>query len=156
MVAGINLPQYLRLCGHTCGKRSLKNCRKLLASRHVPLLATAVVQVKDASGRWQLCRALLDSVSQTNFVSIELIKRLGVKTFKKYIPAGGIAQALTELNKPTTLYISSRVTRYHKSLEFLVLDKITSELPTTRINNGTWNIQKMLSLADPDLNVPTW
>lgn len=118
------------------------------------LLATAIVQVKDASGRWQLCRALLSSASRTNFVSFKLIERLRAKTFKKHIPIGGIAQALTEVNKAIILEISSRVTRYNKTLEFLILNNITSELPTAKINNETWNIPKELSLSDPDFNVP--
>lgn len=43
------------------------------------LLATAQVKIKNNFEKWQVCRALLDSTSQSNFITAELQKRLHSK-----------------------------------------------------------------------------
>jgi hypothetical protein len=61
------------------------------------LLSTAVVQARDRSGKMVSCRVLLDSGSQTNFVTEDLVQRLGLKRESNHIPISGInnARAIT-------------------------------------------------------------
>ncbi|KAG8172771.1 hypothetical protein JTE90_023496 [Oedothorax gibbosus] len=47
-------------------------------TRLITLMPTAVIQVLDGYGQRQPCRALLDSASQTSFVSERCVQRLGL------------------------------------------------------------------------------
>ncbi|XP_062713925.1 uncharacterized protein LOC134290748 [Aedes albopictus] len=60
-------------------------------------LSTALVRVQDADGIGHFARALLDSGSQSNFVSEFLCQRLGLKRNRINLPVSGIGQA-TDLN----------------------------------------------------------
>lgn len=45
----------------------------------IVLMSTATVRVKNVDGNWITMRALLDSASQSNFITSEACKTLGVK-----------------------------------------------------------------------------
>ncbi|XP_065094964.1 uncharacterized protein LOC135716044 [Ochlerotatus camptorhynchus] len=57
-------------------------------------LSTAMVRVQDADGIGHYARALLDSGSQSNFVSESLCQKLGLKRTFINLPVSGIGQAM--------------------------------------------------------------
>lgn len=59
------------------------------------LLSTAVVEVKDSWGSYQQVRILLDSGSQSNFISSKCCKRLGLKCFPSSMEISGIGNTST-------------------------------------------------------------
>jgi len=56
------------------------------------LLSTAIVLVRDHNGHYQECRALLDSASQSHFMTKKLCQRLQLSIFKTNHLINGIDQ----------------------------------------------------------------
>lgn len=117
------------------------------------LLSTAIINVFDINHRPVQCRVLLDSGSQSNFVTHDLVKKLRLPTRSIEIPVHGINQISTNITKKTQITLTSVTNNYYKStLSFLVLDKITNHTPQFPINIDHLNIPKNIVLADPKFN----
>ena len=119
------------------------------------LLSTAVVLLKSANHKYIECRALLDSGSQSNFISSNLAKKLGIHCQSVNIPVSGINNTKSEITEKIVTILKSRVTNYNKSLEFLVIPAITNNLPAQFVDISLWNIPKQYKLADPGFNYPS-
>lgn len=117
------------------------------------LLATAIVIVEDNSGHRYPARALLDSGSESNFVTERLSQRLKTTRSKVDIKIHGIGQAVTSVKQRIEATIRSRVTDFSQRVSFLVLPKVTVNLPTSSINIAKWNLPDGIELADPSFNV---
>lgn len=50
--------------------------------------------------------------------------------------------------------IQSRITKYKRSIDCMVIEKITQNLPSDRINSVNIQIPNGISLADPQFNKP--
>ncbi|XP_066141168.1 uncharacterized protein [Euwallacea fornicatus] len=119
------------------------------------LLSTAVV---DAYGKHKTripCRVLLDSASQSNFVSTAMIKQLQLTPSKVDIPVLGINQIQTRISHATDISVASRTTAFKTKLSFLVVPKITEVAPQSYFDKLKLNIPDELVLADPEFNVPS-
>ena len=119
------------------------------------LLSTAIVLLKSSTNKYVECRALLDSGSQSNFVTINLAKRLGVASEQVNVPVSGINSAKSVVTHKIVTTMKSRLNNYNKSLEFLVIPSITNNLPAQHIDISLWNIPKHCTLADPGFNCPS-
>ncbi|XP_058816019.1 uncharacterized protein LOC131679327 [Topomyia yanbarensis] len=113
------------------------------------LLATAVVVIEDDDGNRFPARALLDSGSESNFVTERLSQRMKVTRNQVDISVVGIGQAATKVKHRIQAVLRSRVSQYSRELSFLVLPKVTVNLPTTTINTDKWAIPDNIQLADP-------
>lgn len=60
------------------------------SSNSVVLMATLVVKVLDSHGQFQPCRVFLDSGSEANFVSENMVSRLGLKREQSCVKVTGI------------------------------------------------------------------
>ena len=116
------------------------------------MLATAVVFIKDFGGTNHECRALLDIGSTENFICEGLVQRLKLKRQTISLPIGGINDTSSRIKASVNSGMSSLDMKFEKSLKFLVVPKITGNLPYTNINVVKWNIPKELQLADPSFN----
>ncbi|XP_058817763.1 uncharacterized protein LOC131681072 [Topomyia yanbarensis] len=74
---------------------NISTCNAAHGSSSQVLLATAVVMVEDDEGNQYPARALLDSGSESNFITERLCKRLKVTRDKVDISVFGIGQAAT-------------------------------------------------------------
>ncbi|XP_049279325.1 uncharacterized protein LOC125761836 [Anopheles funestus] len=83
----------------TCSSNLVQSCKTVL-------LQTALVQVFDYKNQPHLCRVLLDSGSQVNFVSEELSNRLGVRTTPANVPISGINALRTLAREKQTNHAS--------------------------------------------------
>lgn len=121
------------------------------------LLATAVVLVTDDRGRAKPLRCLLDSASETNFITTDGCRQVGIKcdmagdrpTVKGI---GGVSQTV----KGSASFSFS--SRYDSSIKYditaLVLDRITDNLPSSSVKISALPHVNNLPLADDSFAVP--
>lgn len=113
------------------------------------ILATAVVRVRSRSGEYILARALLDSCSQTNFITGELSQRLQLEKEKINLGISGVDEISSSSNCRVQATVKSRVNDYEFSSNFYVLRKISGYQPDGIIATTGWNIPGNLEFADP-------
>lgn len=100
----------------------------------IVLLATAVITLVDDNGVEHIGRALLDSGSECCFITERLSNGITAQRKRIYLPITGIGQASTQAKQKFTSTIRSRVGEYSTNVEFLVLPKVTIDLPATSID----------------------
>ncbi|XP_055614858.1 uncharacterized protein LOC129761170 [Toxorhynchites rutilus septentrionalis] len=113
------------------------------------LLATAVVLVEDDHGLAYPARALLDSGSECNFMSESFSQFLRIKRNRAEVAVSGVGQVNTRVRHTVNAMVRSRVGGYKCVLEFLLLPKITGNLPSISIDTTKWKIPQGVKLADP-------
>ncbi|XP_058827982.1 uncharacterized protein LOC131687905 [Topomyia yanbarensis] len=113
------------------------------------LLATAVVLIEDEEGNRLPARALLDSGSESNFITERLSQRLKIFRDRVDISVLGIGQTGTKVKHRLRAVIRSRISSFSRELGLLVLPKATVNLPTSTLNTDRWIIPDGIQLADP-------
>ncbi|XP_058826484.1 uncharacterized protein LOC131686241 [Topomyia yanbarensis] len=113
------------------------------------LLATAVVIIEDDGGARYPARALFDSGSECNFISERLCQRLNVSREKVDISVLGVGHASTQVNQQFQATIKSRISSFSRKMSFLVLPRVTVNLPTVTVQISGWEIPDGIDLADP-------
>lgn len=125
------------------------SCASSGQKRKSVLLATAVVTLIDDNGTEHFARALLDSGSECCFMVESLAQQIKAKRTKIQVPITGIGQSSTYARHKLQSTIRSRVSGYSTAVEFLVLPKVTVNLPSTSIDVSSWEIPDGIQLADP-------
>lgn len=118
------------------------------------LLSTANVFINDANGKPVLCRALLDSGSQSNYMTYNLLKKLNLEKSKVNILASGISKNSIHIEHSSRAKVFSTYNNFQIETNFLILNKITGNLPNTSFNKEFLNIPNNIHLADSNFNVP--
>ncbi|XP_055543304.1 uncharacterized protein LOC129728864 [Wyeomyia smithii] len=113
------------------------------------LLATAVVLVEDDQGFRFPARALLDSGSECNFMTVGLAQKMKLKCRRFDVAVCGIGESTSRVKQTTNTTIKSRVSEFSRRMEFLLLPKVTANLPTTNVNLAGWKIPTGVELANP-------
>lgn len=113
------------------------------------LLCTAKLVIQDARGQLIPVRALMDSASQSNFISEALAQQLGLNRLSTSHSVGGLNGSSSNIRQKITAKVASKCTKYQTFSEFLIVPKITSNLPATDINISDWNLPNNIQLADP-------
>lgn len=116
-------------------------------------LSTALVRVQDADGIGHFARALLDSGSQSNFVSESMCQKLGLKRSRINLPVSGIGQATVSVRYCVQISLASRFGSFVQDIDCLVLPKLTVNLPSRHVDISKWNIPRHVPLADPKFNI---
>jgi hypothetical protein len=117
------------------------------------LLSTAVILVRDNTGQYQSCRALIDVGSQSNFVTVETCKRLRVNSKETNIRVTGIGNANGSIvNKIASLQVKSFHNAFGANLNCLVVPIITHSVPAESINASLLQIPNNIKLADPQFH----
>lgn len=124
------------------------------SSKSFVLLSTAIGNAYDKDKNVVPCRVLLDSASQSNFVSTNMVSKLKLKTSKIDIPVNGINQIETKITRRVNISFSSQHTGYKNNLNFLELSKITECSPQSYLDISIFNIPHKLPLADSTFNIP--
>lgn len=119
------------------------------------LLSTAIVTVRDTHGNPHPCRILLDSGSQSNFITAKMADQLQLKTSTSNIPIVGIGQYQSNITKSVECTIHSRHNSYKATIKCLILPSITHKLPTLPIDIRDWKIPNNITLADPSFFEPS-
>ncbi|XP_055605904.1 uncharacterized protein LOC129754066 [Uranotaenia lowii] len=113
------------------------------------LLATAIVNLIDDNGTIHTARALLDSGSECCFITESLSQRMKSSRVKINLPISGIGQSLSHARHKIQTTLQSRVSNFSTTLEFIVLSKATTNLPTSCFDVSDWKIPSDINLADP-------
>lgn len=119
------------------------------------LLSTAVILIRDSNGKYRKCRALLDSASQSHFMTNNLCQQLQLKMYKIDHLINGIGQTNVFVNHKTTAIIRSRYNDYQAELPCFVVDSISGMLPSDKLDTRQIIIPKHVLLADPEYNIPS-
>jgi hypothetical protein len=80
---------------------------KCQASNHI-LLVTAIVEVRDKTGQYLPCRALLDSGSQSHFITERCLQRLRLPKTQTHTSIQGISNVNTATRHSVSLQMRSR------------------------------------------------
>lgn len=120
------------------------------------ILATAKVLVVGRNGKDQLIRCLLDPGSQKHYVTAKCCKTLGLNVSRGSIASvKGIGGATQPVRGNVNVSFRSRFeTGALYAIEALVLDEITSELPTCRIDVSSMDSFDDVPLADDTWGIP--
>jgi hypothetical protein len=118
------------------------------------ILSTALVQVQDKAGNFTQLRALLDSGSQSNFITESALKMLNLPSYNTNITLSGVNNSHSKVNKGTTLIFKSNFNKFQASVKCLVLPKITQNIPASPLVYDTFKIPSNIKLADPTFNKP--
>jgi len=110
------------------------------------MLATAVVYITDTNGREHECVVLLDGSSQSNFMTTSLCQRLNLTTIRVNIPIIGINQSKTNTVESVVMVIKFKHNSYKATLSFLLLPKITDDLPFESMNPDLLDLPKGITL----------
>ncbi|KAJ8957149.1 hypothetical protein NQ317_006402 [Molorchus minor] len=113
------------------------------------LLSTAIIYVLDSQGNLIKCRALLDNGSQSNFMTRNFFNKLNVKSSKLNISVSGINQMSSPISDKVHCVIKSTHNNFTIDLSFLIIDRITENIPQISIDYNSLEIPSELSLADP-------
>lgn len=118
------------------------------------LLSTAIINIRGKSNEIFCARALLDSGSQSNFITHELAQKLQLARKKVNFAITGIDGATNHAHFSVKTAVQSRTTAYTETLEFLILPKITPNLPVKKIKLANSGIPSYVELADPSYTKP--
>lgn len=113
------------------------------------LLATAIIKVMGNDRTWYTCRALLDSGSQSNFITEETMRKLRLPRKRVNLPITGVTESKHNAEYELTIVLRSCVNSFSISRQALVLPKITGCLPTTTNSSIQLSIPDNITLADP-------
>ncbi|XP_076247806.1 uncharacterized protein LOC143187478 [Calliopsis andreniformis] len=116
------------------------------------VLSTAVIYIEDRQGQRTQCRALLDSGSQSNFITYKLCKRLGIKFEPTEVQVSGLGGRPNAIRDRVHVKIGSKVNNFRANISCLAIDTITQDMPNIVLNRSTTCIPSHIVLADPDFD----
>lgn len=116
------------------------------------ILMTALVYIYGRNDQPQLARALLDSGSEINFMTSTFADKLGLEQENHSQSIIGVQGQKSSSKGRIKAYIRSRNKDYGRVLQFLVVDKITKNVPSKSFSVKEWGIPSSVSLADPSFN----
>jgi len=123
-------------------------------SRNQILLATSIVELRNKSGQYVPCRTLLDSASQLHFITERCVQRLRFSKTQTRSSIQGINNSSVVANHCVSLYMRSRHTHWHDSLNCAILSDITGTTPGTKLDTSSWRIPTVIKLANENFNTP--
>lgn len=132
------------------------NCAVAQTKTSVVLLSTAQVEVKDRQGRTHTARFLLDSGSESHFITSKLSKKLALpfeRVRSSVIGLGGKSSSV--LGKTHLTFTSKFDSKTSFSIEPLIIDKIIDKLPSAEIDVSELSYLKSLMLADEVFSHPS-
>ena len=122
-------------------------------SRNHVLLATAIVEVRNKSGQYVPCRALLDSGSQSYFITERCVQCLRLARTQTHTAIQGMSNVNTATHHSVSIHLRSRHTDGTLHLT-AVLPNITGMTPVTKQDISSWKIPKDIKLADEQFHQP--
>lgn len=141
--------------------RTIQTCTELQCLNAVAnfqtLLPTALAFVRDISGKLQIARVLIDSASTSSFVSQRFISRLGLRKTHCNRLLTGIGNTPAGSSKGIVSFsLHSRFNPEEQiEIHALVLEKVTSLIPSENVLIDCLDDLARLKLADPSFNTPS-
>ncbi|GFW34112.1 DUF1758 domain-containing protein [Trichonephila clavipes] len=122
----------------------------------VSFLPTAKVLLYNNEGGSFLFRALLDSGSESSFISENAINILGLKRCNDRLSLRGISGIQAGTTRGSVgLKIGSRFCKDQLTIKVYILNKVTSQIPVERVNIKELDYLEGIPLADEDFSKPS-
>ncbi|XP_062539284.1 uncharacterized protein LOC134207594 [Armigeres subalbatus] len=115
-------------------------------------LMTVIVNLVDAFGQEHPARALLDSASQPNLITERMAQLLRIRRNRVNITIMGAGQLSKPVRESVRTQVRSRTTDFCCDVSFLVMSKVTANLPAQDVSRMGWKLPKDITLADPTFN----
>ncbi|XP_055614812.1 uncharacterized protein LOC129761130 [Toxorhynchites rutilus septentrionalis] len=115
-------------------------------------LMTVIVNIVDAFGQMHPARALLDSASQPNLITERLAQLLRVKRDRVNVTIMGAGQLSKPVSESIFTQVKSRSSDFCCDVSFLVMNKVTANLPAQDVSRIGWRIPKEITLAYPEFH----
>ena len=119
------------------------------------LLGTATMVILDHQQGEHKCRVLLDSCSQSHFITEKLANKLQLRRMKIDLSFSGLGQLATKSQYYVKATIRSEKTGFITEETFVTLPTITGTLPSHQINRNALHIPKNICLADSEFHKPS-
>ncbi|XP_049287565.1 uncharacterized protein LOC125766030 [Anopheles funestus] len=87
--------------------------------------------------------------AQSNFMTERLAQQLGLSRQRMLSSLSGVGAMALTANSMVTATVRSRVSRFSAVLDFVVLQRVTADVPALTVNVDRWNIPSGVRLADP-------
>ncbi|XP_039297948.1 uncharacterized protein LOC120354644 [Nilaparvata lugens] len=122
---------------------------KSIDSRRTCIMPTAQLIVFDKSGQAVICRALLDSGSDSCFISRQLATQLQLPTICTGSTVHTVSGSNATLLNLSSLSIHSPDRTWSTHIDCIVTEKIVPSVPPSGLNFSDFNIPPNVVLADP-------
>lgn len=129
-------------------------CQNSTTSTNMILLPTIKVKIYSETGSCIIAKGLLDSGSQTSFITSNLMRKLCLPTFKHEVKISALGQKEKLITKAANIMINSLHDDYNCNALFSVVDNITSFLPQSKFDLKDIEFPNNIKLADNEFNVP--
>ncbi|XP_057656751.1 uncharacterized protein LOC130894154 [Diorhabda carinulata] len=116
------------------------------------LLSTALIKVLDVYGNAHICRVLLDSGSQSNFITQNLVNQLRIEQSKINMAVSGLNNSCSQIKYSSDINIRSNINSIEFKINCLIIPQITDKLPAFSFDKNILDILKNVTLADPNFN----
>lgn len=123
------------------------------ATREV-LLSTAIIDILDAKGNAHKVRALLDSGSQSSFITSRICKKLNLQRKHSNVTITTLKQEVSSIKQETEVNIRSKFCNYGAKIRCFVLENIAGDIPTNKLKIPMLNIPANIKLADEEFHEP--
>lgn len=119
------------------------------------LLSTAIVNVCSSIHIPIQARFLVDTASQSHFVTTSLCRKLGLEVFSRKLTVLGIGGRSQPIKGSVDISISSRINPDIRfDISAFVVDKITEKLPSVQVKINALGYLKGVALADHSFWTP--
>ncbi|XP_046405050.1 uncharacterized protein LOC124170373 [Ischnura elegans] len=128
-----------------------------VVTKRVVLLATVCVNIEAPSGKLLTVRALMDTASDSSFVSEWVVQTLQLRKTIVNVPVTGVHGCETGVSTSAVnlRILSSFDPRFELKVQALVLRKLTSLIPSNYVQREHWPHLTDITLADPDFAIPS-
>lgn len=140
--------------GHSAQVNATLHVYNQIASNSLVLLMTAVVKIKDKDGELHECRALLDSASQSCYITEDLVNRLQLDKRATWGTAGGLQSTPVAYSGETSVSLKSRLNNFEVNAQCYVIKNITGNMPQRPIDQTKLALPRNVTLADPEYYRP--
>lgn len=124
-------------------------------NNNLVLLSTVQLKIRDGFGIFQTARAILDSGSESCYISKNCVQRLGLNVKQCYINICGLGGMKTNANIGEVIFTITPLNKMFPMYDIhaIVLDKICSDMPICDFDISKWNHIKNINLADSNFNI---
>ncbi|KMQ88248.1 bel12-ag transposon polyprotein [Lasius niger] len=128
-----------------------------VATNRVVLLATAQIQIESLNGNVMIVRALLDTASESSFITEWVAQTLRLPRRGVSVPISGIQGTSSgSASSEASLFVTSiRSKTFRLPLRALVLRTLSTMVPSSVVLNQPWPHLSGLPLADPEFAKPS-
>lgn len=141
-------------CHDKPGKSADSHAMSVYSADAEVLLSTAYIQILDSKNSPHTVRALLDSGSQSSYITKDLCEKLNLTTTKETITVCGLNNTLSNIEAKCDIRIESLHNNFSADISCFVVPQITGNLPSVTLNVFELEIPKSLRLADPSFYEP--